>query len=97
MVEIATFYSNRSCFQEIQLYHRSLRQKINTQNNRVISIELDSGEIIEGDNYIFAGDPETCYRELLDQRSFFKSLLPEKKYSMGLYVLYFGTKKTLIF
>ena len=69
-------------------------KKINTQNNRVISIELDSGEIIEGDNCIFAGDPETCYRELLDQRSFFKSLLPEKKYSMGLYVLYFGTKKT---
>ena len=32
LVEIATFYSNRSCFQEIQLYHRSLRQKINTQN-----------------------------------------------------------------
>jgi phytoene desaturase len=31
---------------------------------------------------------------LLDERSFFKSLLPEKKYSMGLYVLYFGTKKT---
>jgi phytoene desaturase len=79
---------------EVEIKKNCDVKKINTQNNKVISVELGTGEIIDGDNCIFAGDPETCYRELLDERSFFKSLLPEKKYSMGLYVLYFGTKKT---
>jgi phytoene desaturase len=55
-------------------------------------VRLSNNEIIDADLVIFGGDPETCYRHLLPQSTF---RLPKikKKYSMGLYVLYFGTKK----
>ena len=50
--------------------------------------------MIDADNIVFAGDPEVCYTELLNELP--PSNLPflKPKYSMGLYVLYFGTKKT---
>ena len=41
---------------------------------------------------IFGGDPETCYKHLLPQKKISRPSI-KKRYSMGLYVLYFGTKK----
>jgi phytoene desaturase len=68
--------------------------QINHNKKQVKSIELSSGEMIDADNIVFAGDPEVCYTELLNELP--PSNLPflKPKYSMGLYVLYFGTKKT---
>ena len=55
-------------------------------------IRLCDKTIIDADIVVFGGDPETCYQQLLPQA---KPRLPriKKQYSMGLYVLYFGTKK----
>ena len=49
------------------------------------------------DNIIFNGDPPTFYREILKTKNIHKrkKFLPEKltTYSMGMFVLFFGTKK----
>ena len=70
--------------------------KVNVVNNKIISIESKDGKKYECDKLIFNGDPPTFYEEILRTRSYFKrkKFLPEimTKYSMGLYVLFFGTK-----
>ena len=55
-------------------------------------VRLSNNATIDADLVVFGGDPETCYQHLLPQA---KPRLPsiKKQYSMGLYVLYFGTKK----
>ena len=55
-------------------------------------VRLSNNATIDADLVVFGGDPETCYRHLLPHT---KPRLPsiKKQYSMGLYVLYFGTKK----
>ena len=67
--------------------------KVNLENNRIISIECKSGEKYQCDKLIFNGDPPTFYEEILRTKKR-KKFLPEimTKYSMGLYVLFFGTK-----
>ena len=62
------------------------------ENNRAVAVRLSNNEVISADLGVFGGDPETCYQHLLPQK---KKRLPsiKKHYSMGLYVLYFGTKK----
>lgn len=66
--------------------------EIIVKEKTAVGVRLSNNEIIDADLVIFGGDPETCYRHLLPQSTF---RLPKikKKYSMGLYVLYFGTKK----
>jgi len=67
--------------------------KVNLENNRIISIESKCGKKYECDKLIFNGDPPTFYEEILKTKKR-KKFLPERitKYSMGLYVLFFGTK-----
>ena len=62
-------------------------------DNRATGVRLTNDQTMEADLVVFGGDPETCYRQLLPNN---KPRLPasiKKQYSMGLYVLYFGTKK----
>lgn len=61
-------------------------------NQRACGVRLADNSVVEADVVVFAGDPETCYQHLLPKPS---SLLPamKKHYSMGLFVLYFGTRK----
>ncbi|TWX73575.1 phytoene desaturase family protein [Colwellia sp. C1TZA3] len=61
-------------------------------NKVATGVRLSNKQTINCDLVVFAGDPETCYRHLLPKSKF---SLPKikKQYSMGLYVLYFGTKK----
>jgi phytoene desaturase len=61
-------------------------------NNTATGVRLSNNQTINADVVVFGGDPETCYRHLLPKS---KLSLPKikKQYSMGLYVLYFGTKK----
>jgi phytoene desaturase len=90
-----------------ELRQLMLRQNINiitgadineiTQcDGRANGVRLANGDIIDADLVVFAGDPATCYKELLrsPKKPSMASIpgLP-KHYSMGLYVLYFGTKK----
>ena len=55
-------------------------------------VRLSNNRTMDADLVVFGGDPETCYQHLLPNN---KPRLPsiKKAYSMGLYVLYFGTKK----
>jgi len=66
--------------------------KIITQGDSASGVKLASGEVLDADLVVFGGDPETCYSKLMsDRKPAFE--LQKKHYSMGLYVLYFGTRK----
>ena len=63
---------------------------------KIEKIECKDGSMFYADNFVFNGDPPTFYNEIL--RSNIrkrKKFLPEKftSYSMGMFVLFFGTKK----
>ena len=66
-------------------------------NNKVQSVKLDNQKEINADNVICNADPPAVYEKLLDQKkitSLFKWKKNRMQYSMGLFVYYFGTKKT---
>jgi len=60
---------------------------------RATGVRMNSGETLDADIVIFGGDPETCYKHLLPAKKTFSMPTIKKQYSMGLYVLYFGTRK----
>ena len=66
--------------------------EIITANKIATGVRFGDNETIDAELVVFGGDPETCYQYLLPNTK--PHLLDIKKhYSMGLYVLYFGTKK----
>ena len=74
-------------------------EQINLTNGKASSVTLADGVKIPVDHVICNADPPMVYRELL-KRSGFDILRPKRpfpefltKYSMGLYVLYFGTDR----
>ncbi|MFL3647362.1 MAG: phytoene desaturase family protein, partial [Cellvibrionales bacterium] len=82
--------------QDISILTGADIEEITQSNGCANGVQLTNGESIEADLVVFAGDPATCYQELLKsaKKPSIASMpgLP-KHYSMGLYVLYFGTKK----
>ena len=60
---------------------------------RATGVRMNSGETLDADLVVFGGDPETCYKHLLPAKKTFSMPTIKKQYSMGLYVLYFGTRK----
>ena len=67
-------------------------------NGRIEKLESMDGETFFSDNVVFNGDPPTFYREILKSNNLFekrKKFLPENltTYSMGMFVLFFGTKR----
>ena len=60
---------------------------------RATGVRMNSGECLDADIVVFGGDPETCYKHLLPAKKTFSMPTIKKQYSMGLYVLYFGTRK----
>ena len=60
---------------------------------RATGVRMNSGETLNADIVVFGGDPETCYKHLLPAKKSFSLPTIKKQYSMGLYVLYFGTRK----
>ena len=60
---------------------------------RAKGVRLNGGEQLNADLVVFGGDPETCYKHLLPAKKTFSLPSIKKQYSMGLYVLYFGTRK----
>ena len=54
------------------------------------------GRRFEADRVICNGDPPTVYQQMLPDETRTKRALPERvtQYSMGLYVLFFGTRRT---
>jgi len=66
--------------------------EIIVENRRAKGVRFSNNQVMDADIVVFGGDPETCYEHLLPKT---KRRLPriKKQYSMGLFVLYFGTKK----
>ena len=68
-----------------------------SKNNKIEGIKLDNQKEINTDNVICNADPPAVYERLLNQsntNSLFKWKQKRMEYSMGLFVYYFGTKKT---
>jgi len=68
-----------------------------SSNNKIQGIKLDNQKVINADNVICNADPPAVYEKLLDIQKFsplFKWKKKRMQYSMGLFVYYFGTKKT---
>jgi phytoene desaturase len=66
-------------------------------NNQVKGIKLDNQKEISADNVICNADPPAVYEKLLNENKYstlFKWKKKRMEYSMGLFVYYFGTKKT---
>jgi len=70
--------------------------RLETENKVVKYAETSTKKKYEADLFISNADPPTLFSEILHpKRSFFNKILPENMtaYSMGLFVLFFGTKK----
>ena len=68
-----------------------------SKNNKIEGIKLYNQKEINTDNVICNADPPAVYEWLLNQsntNSLFKWKQKRMEYSMGLFVYYFGTKKT---
>ena len=68
-----------------------------SKNNKIEGIKLNNQKEINTDNVICNADPPAVYERLLNQsktNSLFKWKQKRMEYSMGLFVYYFGTKKT---
>ena len=66
-------------------------------NNKIEGVKLDNHKQINANNVICNADPPAVYDKLLNQNkvnSLFKWKQKRMEYSMGLFVYYFGTKKT---
>ena len=66
-------------------------------NNKIEGVKLDNKKEINANNVICNADPPAVYEKLLNQtktNSLFEWKQKRMEYSMGLFVYYFGTKKT---
>ncbi len=83
--------------QKIKIKLNTNITKVNIENSKIIAVECNNKQNYECDKLIYNGDPPIFYEEILKSKNIFKrkKFLPEKftKYSMGLFVLFFGTKK----
>ena len=71
--------------------------KIISINNKIEGIRLNNQKEINANNVICNADPPAVYEKLLNQSKnnfFFEWKQKRMEYSMGLFVYYFGTKKT---
>ncbi len=76
-------------------YNASVR-KITTEGSKVTGVELDSGEHIDADIVVSNADSATTYKHLLadyPRRRWTDRKLGRARYSMSLFVWYFGTDR----
>ena len=72
-------------------------RNIISKNNKVEGVKLDNQKEIVANNVICNTDPPAVYEKLLSQtktNALFEWKKKRMQYSMGLFVYYFGTKKT---
>lgn len=71
-------------------------QKIVVKNSKVEGVELSDGHFLPADVVVVNGDPAYVYKNLIDpvfRKKWTNRKVDSLSYSMGLFVLYFGTKK----
>ena len=72
-------------------------ERINIDKRLAESVTTTEGEVIEADRVICNADPPTVYKQMIDKSAGTKGkIIPDAmtRYSMGLFVLYFGTTCT---
>ena len=82
--------------QGIQLRLNQTVQSLTVKNQRVHQLVLENGEVIDADLVVSNADPAHLYSNMVkpsDQANATRLKLNTAKYSMGLFVLYFGTIK----
>ncbi|MBM3338282.1 MAG: phytoene desaturase, partial [Betaproteobacteria bacterium] len=70
--------------------------RINVRNGQATGVTLESGEVLEADIVISNGDAAWTYRYLIDakdRRHWTDRKIERSKYSMSLFVWYFGTNR----
>ena len=83
--------------EKIEIIKGSEATKIESLSNKITSVKLDNQKEINVDNVICNADPPSVYEKLLENKkvsSIFEWKKKRMQYSMGLFVYYFGTKKT---
>lgn len=74
-------------------------KEIIVKNDRVSGIRLNNNQIISANLVVCNADPPMVYKEMIKPsvslKTYIKRLIPERwtKYSMGLFVFYFGTRQ----
>ncbi|MDJ0880084.1 MAG: phytoene desaturase family protein [Gammaproteobacteria bacterium] len=82
--------------QGIDIHLNQSVSRLLVENDRVSGIQLDSGEKIETHTVVSNVDPAYLYRHMLDkkyQRGLVGLKQKHSQFSMGLFVLYFGTTR----
>jgi len=70
--------------------------KIDVENGRAVGVTLRSGETLKADVVVSNADSAWTYRHLIDpqhRKKWTNGRLDRTRYSMGLFVWYFGTKR----
>jgi phytoene desaturase len=71
--------------------------KIISENKKILGVKLINNKEINADNVICNSDPPAVYSKLTESKNtnlIFNWKIKRMEYSMGLFVYYFGTKKT---
>jgi phytoene desaturase len=82
--------------QGVEVRYNSTVRKINIENNHVTGVTLENGQVLYSDLVVSNADTAWTYKNLVDAK--YRKVWTDKKvdngkYSMSLFVWYFGTKK----
>jgi phytoene desaturase len=82
--------------QGVEVRYNSTVRKINIENNQVTGVTLENGQVLYSDLVVSNADTAWTYKNLVDAK--YRKVWTDKKvdngkYSMSLFVWYFGTKK----
>ncbi|MBB43030.1 MAG: phytoene dehydrogenase [Rhodospirillaceae bacterium] len=80
--------------QNITILKNTTVEKIKTEKKSIKSVITNKGDEISAAQFIYNGDPLFLYQKLLDPTSIQIKIKRHHKRSMGLFVIFFGTKKT---
>ncbi len=83
--------------ENIEILKDNEAMQIIAEDNKIIGLKLNNGREIKADNIICNSDPAGVYSKLLNSKNtnlMFNWKIKRMEYSMGLFVYYFGTKKT---
>ncbi len=81
----------------VEIHTQTTVRKIHVQQRLVTAIETERGDLFKPDSVVFNGDPMYLYDTMIERKAQAPSLRMKHKtakLSMGLYVLFFGTKKS---
>ena len=82
--------------EKISISLNTVIEKIVIKNSKVEGVEISDGRFLKADLVVVNGDPAYVYKNLIDpifRQKWTNKKIDKLSYSMGLFVLYFGTNK----